>query len=595
MSVNHGWRDIHPRPRPEILAHLQNTTSTPAPSSTVTAWISQLPSPHDPSSRKRKRSHPPSGPLAPVSSNPQRFAEATVHRQSSPACQPKRRAPSPHETGREKRRAQAKPAQQATGTSLQSSCLRRSARLAATHKMSNRNTARGKVNTSPPLTNQLGLAAESDEVDMEEEADGYGMVTRRGRAIHRLSQTLTNHLPAVDDGPIPHFTPQTPSRGSYDPFKSASPSKTGRKQSQSASPSKAGRKKSASPKKSQNSETGSAYSVGIKSRNQLGQMAPAIVFHPVSSLKDPEVPKPVVQFWSQYMASAVSATEVIPRERAGPLETKYNTPMKTRPQISANAYADNLYDPADLDKVVETVKEVLVQAEKYRGQVHEPQWVSKVVGPLLGRLVKLAPFLAGDEQMIEDLNVSTVSIAPHQLCPTSPTEVFADADKKIDYALALELSNAERLILSAGRYQLGGPASINQTQTDFTCMKPIFSHFEVKTDVRDPMIQLAVWITAEFLKRWQEGWRMDLPVPAIAIYEDHWALWIAYAVKVKQGGNNKAFMVQFAGPWEIGHTMHVAGVFRILHVLQAIAKWGLEVYLSAFRKDVLAKIKKSNS
>lgn len=306
------------------------------------------------------------------------------------------------------------------------------------------------------------------------------------------------------------------------------------------------------------------------------------------------VPKPVVQFWSQYMASAISATGVIPQERSGPLENRYNTPMKTKTQIHGGAYAEGLYYPADLDKVLETVKGVLTQAEKYRGQTHEPQWSSQVVEPLLNRLVKLAAFLAGDEQMMEDLNVSTVSIAPAQLLPTSPTDVFSDPDKKIDYTLALELSNAERQVLCAGRYQVGGPASINQTQTDFTCMKPMFSCTEVKTDIRDPLIQLAVWITAEFTKRWLEGWRMDLPVPAIVIHGDYWVLWIAYTVKTKAATQGaRPFQVQFAGPWEIGNTMHVMGAFKILHVLQAIARWGLEVYLPAFRRDVLAKIKKS--
>lgn len=167
--------------------------------------------------------------------------------------------------------------------------------------MSNRNTAQGGKHAAPPATDQTTPALCSGEADIEEGDDGYGIITRgRRRATH---VPLQPQLPSLHNGPIPHFTPQTPSRTSGNPSKSASPSKTRRKQS-------------TSPNKSQAGETGSTSSVGVKSRNQLAQMSPAITFHPTSALKDTMVPKPVVQFWCNYMASAVSATEVMPRERS---------------------------------------------------------------------------------------------------------------------------------------------------------------------------------------------------------------------------------------------------------------------------------------
>lgn len=83
--------------------------------------------------------------------------------------------------------------------------------------------------------------------------------------------------------------------------------------------------------------------------------------------------------------------------------------MKTKTQIPASAYAEGLYDSADLDRVLETVGEVLIAAQEHRSVCHDPQWASKVVEPLLSRVVKLAPFRAGGAPTMEDLNVSVLS------------------------------------------------------------------------------------------------------------------------------------------------------------------------------------------
>ncbi|KAL8951834.1 MAG: hypothetical protein Q9222_002207 [Ikaeria aurantiellina] len=269
--------------------------------------------------------------------------------------------------------------------------------------------------------------------------------------------------------------------------------------------------------------------------------------------------------------------------------------MKTKEPISEETYASDLYDAGDLDSVMATVKDVFTTAQELRGNTHEATWASKVVGPLLIRVAQLAQFHADDKAQIEDVNITTVGIAPHSLCPTSPTEAFNDADKRVDFALALKLSDAERDVLNAGRYQVEGPGSINQTLSPTSYQKPMFSYYEVKMDNRDPMVQLGAWITAEFLKRFREGWPMNLPVPAIEIDKDNWLLWIAVAVRRKpatEGG--MPFKVQFTGSWAMGSTRSITGIFQILHALKAIARWGVEVYKPAFRKGVLSKVQKSS-
>ncbi|KAL8917571.1 MAG: hypothetical protein Q9208_007854 [Pyrenodesmia sp. 3 TL-2023] len=196
------------------------------------------------------------------------------------------------------------------------------------------------------------------------------------------------------------------------------------------------------------------------------------------------------------------------------------------------------------------------------------------------------------KRKVEILNISTVSISPHSLCPTSLVDVFAPLDKTIDFALALELSEDEKRILQAAGHQYHmQPPSINQT-VNWTSWAPMFADCEVKIDQRDPLIQLATWIAAHFEKRTIEGYPTEVPVPAIAIYGDLWHLWIAYCIKVsakeKQPGG-KAYRVQFLGPIPMGSTEDVEGVFRILYFLKKLVKWGFDVYEPRYLKKVLAR------
>lgn len=161
--------------------------------------------------------------------------------------------------------------------------------------------------------------------------------------------------------------------------------------------------------------------------------------------------------------------------------------------------------------------------------------------------------------------------------------------------LALKLTHKEtRILMNAPKmYRVAGGASINNTQ-HWTAFKAMFSYTEIKVDGRDPLIQLAVWICAEFEKRSLEGYGLDLPIPAIATYGDHWKFWIAYMVKTHakdQRPGKKPYSVQFLGPVNMGSTENAMGVFKILHVLKAIVRWGFEVYEPQFMKHIFARYK----
>ncbi|KAL9034752.1 MAG: hypothetical protein Q9180_005234 [Flavoplaca navasiana] len=370
---------------------------------------------------------------------------------------------------------------------------------------------------------------------------------------------------AFDDAPL--FPPTTPSGSSSSPSRAAptSPSK---------SASSAGSRKP------------------ISSKQHLAQMSPSVSFHNIKQFKDESTPQAAKDLWDKYIASAVHQSRVVPSELKAPLETEYNTPKKTNGPIANNVYAPRLYPDRDLLSVLEGVKDVVHQAEVYHGNCHESQWVSKVITPIMSQIQKLRSSVLGGRG-ISDMNIATVKISPSVLFPTSLVNTFRDGNKKVDYALALKLTSDEDLVLKSAvkKYRVPGGASINQTQSDWTAFVPMFAPVEVKVDGSDPLIQLGIWVSAEVEKRYLEAYTFDLPFPAIAVSDHHWDLWIAYAegISVKQQQGGKPYRVRFLGPIEMGHTGNATGVFRILYVLKAIVRWGLEVYEPEFMENVFKR------
>lgn len=82
----------------------------------------------------------------------------------------------------------------------------------------------------------------------------------------------------------------------------------------------------------------------------------------------------------------------------------YNTPMKTQGPVNEFFYAAGLYSAADLPLVLDTVRSVVKAAHAQRNS-HEPQWVSKIVTPIMSRLQTLSSSVSAKGRGIEDLNM----------------------------------------------------------------------------------------------------------------------------------------------------------------------------------------------
>ncbi|KAL8766225.1 MAG: hypothetical protein Q9209_006939 [Squamulea sp. 1 TL-2023] len=397
----------------------------------------------------------------------------------------------------------------------------------------------------------------SDNILNNEEEDtfeGHAMTTR-GRtraAMHGPPSTPQRPaLSSLNGFPVPQLPPTTPKPRSRSPGQS-----TSRGLSSDRTP---------SPDRS----VASTGSQGITKKEQLKQMSPDISFDDIECIKEDTTPKPEL------------------------LEAKTDTPMKTKDLPCDDIYGLDLYDSTEMMKIWASVSDAAEKATRYRGNTHEPQWVGKVASRLIDLLEDMSCCNMAGKRRVESLNISTASIAPIQLCPKSLIHVLKDANKKIDHALAFSTTMAERrtLNIDGAKYRVTGSISINQT-TGWTAFTPMFANFEFKRDNRDPLIQLGSWIASEYEKRFEEDYPMDIPVPAIVVDRDSWMLWLAYSVQVpveERNSAGKTYRVQFAGPKDMGSTQSIEGIFRILHVLKAIVKWGHDVYEPSYLQKILAK------
>lgn len=116
----------------------------------------------------------------------------------------------------------------------------------------------------------------------------------------------------------------------------------------------------------------------------------------------------------------------------------------------------------------------------------------------------------------------------------------------------------------------------------------MFAHFEVKrpNTARDPLIQLGTWAAAEFKKRGQEGYSLDMPVLAIVIEGDSWNSHLVFA---SEDVENSAFDCRFAGPNAMGSTDDLLGIYKILANLCVYADWGVGKYQTWFNEQILSK------
>lgn len=107
--------------------------------------------------------------------------------------------------------------------------------------------------------------------------------------------------------------------------------------------------------------------------------------------------------------------------------------------------------------------------------------------------------------------------------------IYKALDRKIDFIMGLRLPLSDQEKLARGNYRSEAGPSINQI-SGFIRYVPMFLNVEIKKQhvAADPLVQLAVWIAAEFKKRMLEGYSRSMPVVAVTIEGHNWQLYVAY-------------------------------------------------------------------
>jgi len=262
----------------------------------------------------------------------------------------------------------------------------------------------------------------------------------------------------------------------------------------------------------------------------------------------------------------------------------------------------------DSMRIKETLGDALEMARIWRSTTTEPHWMSVVVGPILHLIRRLSAFQDKEKasnKNITVMDITPVEISPAYLCPYSTTSFYPDLDKRIDYAIGLSPSHQTLRKLRNATYNTVNK-SINQTST-FCNFVPMFVNVEVKRRHvgKDPAIQLAAWIAAEFRKRLVEGWTdtgagntqgsgnglsLGPPVFAIEIEADAWLLHVVAAQlkppELRQSSKKNAkeddevhaaeqdFEMSFFGPMRLGDTYSEDDAERLVENICDMCVWG---------------------
>ncbi|KAI4280534.1 MAG: hypothetical protein L6R35_005869, partial [Caloplaca aegaea] len=316
----------------------------------------------------------------------------------------------------------------------------------------------------------------------------------------------------------------------------------------------------------------------VASKESLALMSPPVLFVPIGDINEPgmKLPSEAQTLWSDYVRPAIASSSYIPNTLKTHLDDLSSTPSGRHPQVAANAFCTPekpgshaqqphagqpgtfVWHPADHEMIREHIFDIHRMANEWRNKCDEDYWIEIVVAPLMHLVRKMTNFHHGQDKRnaprLSVINLKTREIKPDALISTSDADLFKALNKKIDLAVGLRLFRFQQEILQKCSYVVN-PAfpSINQVQSCFN-FTPMFLNTEVKKkhQNRDPLIQLGAWVAAEYNKRHQEGWPLDIPVVAVAIEQDEWHLYIVHHIP----GPGGTFKLRFVGPVSIGSTVH---------------------------------------
>lgn len=204
----------------------------------------------------------------------------------------------------------------------------------------------------------------------------------------------------------------------------------------------------------------------------------------------------------------------------------------------------------------------------------------------------------------------TVEMSPECVPGSTLPTRFKDLDKKVDLVIGLQLHHTTKAALCTAQAKADEPSkAINQAST-FIHQNPLFLSIEVKRTYggTDPMIQLAAWVAAEFIKREIEGVDIGMPALAVEIEGDYWWLYVVVATiergataselveaDLSANGMEGTLRLSVIGQVTLGSTDTWLSMCRLYANLCCIVEWGRTVYLEWFEREVLGAYKKKSA
>ncbi|KAL9047053.1 MAG: hypothetical protein Q9214_000270 [Letrouitia sp. 1 TL-2023] len=271
-----------------------------------------------------------------------------------------------------------------------------------------------------------------------------------------------------------------------------------------------------------------------------------------------------------------------PRKSKNPPNSSYYLPPDKDPYPSARL--DTL--KAEVDLALEDA------AYNHRFQAHERQW-GLLATRLLGEF-RHWPYAAD----CRVLNTETCPIEPNELHTKMSsgtmliygTELDDEEEpdtvsKMVDWSLGLELNMEEERIVSRAFSKIRpNECSLNQSLS-YISRCPFFLDIEIKKSqpVKNPEVQLAIWESGALQKKRHHGWDTSLPMPAITIEGHNWTYYLFIVM------NEDLVMM---GPFSMGNTANLLGIWQIVYRLNILIKWGTTTYKAWFDNEVLSWAKR---
>ncbi|KAI9805370.1 MAG: hypothetical protein M1833_005823 [Piccolia ochrophora] len=275
---------------------------------------------------------------------------------------------------------------------------------------------------------------------------------------------------------------------------------------------------------------------------------------------------------------AIGCQAVIPINVKGDLESMLLSIGANLPHPSSYQY-DHFYSITEANKMLQTVIKLKAKSQELIA-TDEVNYADGVARKILKMICKRSEF----QGQVSLWNMTTMPIQPVHICLSDWNK--SPIHKRIDYVLGVQFSSDQNMVMKAAFKRLPqDERSINQTLSKTVSRWGVFMAVEVKKLYAgaDPRVQLATWFAADVKKKQHHQWDLSTPGIGLEFDGDTVRAYIAF-------WDMKSSNLVMLGPERLGDFATEVDIFKLFHVLMAIARWGQTTFKSDLEKNVLGPL-----